>query len=345
MHNARLAIKAMGVVCRKDVFHNRLLFGYANDKSRHVITDVIGSEVNDDGILALRRLLSDRFGFDLKAEHTRDAVMSLALDNCFNPVLDLIDKAEAEWDGIERLDRMAVDYFNGADTPINRAFIRKTMLGLIARARTPGCKFDTIMVLESKEGFNKSTAWRVIAGDENFSDESIIGAASKEVQEQLADVWIHESADLAGMKKADVETVKAYASRQEDRARAAFAHFLKRQPRHSIEVGTTNSSEYLQSQTGNRRFWGMGITKSIDIEKMKRDRLQLIGEAAISFEGRKRRSRRGAMARRRGCAGGTANEGSLGGCARAHTDTQKRGLPPQRRNGGEGHPTDSRHRR
>jgi predicted P-loop ATPase len=280
MHNARLAVIALGIVCSKDLFHNRLLFGYADDKARHVMTDILGGEVNDDGILALRQLLSDRFGFDLTAQHTRDAVVSLALDHCFDPVLDLIDKAEAEWDGVERLDRMAVDYLNGEDTKINRAFIRKTMIGLIARARTPGCKFDTIMVLESKEGFNKSTAWRVLAGDDNFSDESIIGKESKEVQEQLADVWIHESADLAGMRKADVETVKAYASRQEDRARAAFAHFLKRQPRHSIEVGTTNSKEYLQSQTGNRRFWGMEVRKSIDIEKLKRDRMQLIGEAA-----------------------------------------------------------------
>ena len=53
-----------------------------------------------------------------------------------------------------------------------------------------------------------------------------------------------------------------------------------KQPRHSIEVGTTNSSEYLQSQTGNRRFWPMEVLASIDIEKLAADRLQLIGEAA-----------------------------------------------------------------
>jgi hypothetical protein len=155
MHNARLAITALGIVCSKDLFHNKLLFGYSDDGARHVMTDILGNEVNDDGILALRQILSDRFGFDFTAQHTRDAVVSLALDHCFDPVLDLIEKAEAEWDGVERLDRMAVDYLNGEDTKINRAFIRKTMIGLIKRARAPGCKFDTIMVLESKEGFNK----------------------------------------------------------------------------------------------------------------------------------------------------------------------------------------------
>ena len=279
MHNARLAITALGVECSYDTFHNKLLFGFKDDSTQHAVEHVVG-EVTDNGIIALRQLMSDTFGFDLTDKHTRDAVISLALEHCFDPVIDMLAEAEANWDGTKRLDRMAVDYFNCEDTKLNAAFIRKTMIAAVARARIPGIKFDNIPVLEADEGFNKSTAWRVLAGDENFSDERIIGKESREVQEQLSAIWIHENADLAGLKKAEVETVKAYASRQEDIARPAYGHFVKKQKRHSIEVGTTNSSEYLQSQTGNRRFWPLRVLKSIDIEKLKRDRLQLWGEAA-----------------------------------------------------------------
>jgi predicted P-loop ATPase len=222
----------------------------------------------------------DRFDFDLSERHTRDAVMALADKNRFNPVCDLIDEAEGKWDSVKRLDRAAADYFNCEDTQLNSACMRKALIAMVKRARHPGCKFDTIVVLESEEGFNKSSAWQALAGDENFSDERIIGAAGREVQEQLSGIWVHENADLAGMKKTDVESVKAYASRSIDRARPAYGRFLKKQPRHSIEVGTTNDSEYLQSQTGNRRFWPMVVMKSIDVEKLRRDRLQLIGEAA-----------------------------------------------------------------
>ena len=147
MHNARLAIAALGIDCSWDTFHNKTLFGYAGDKVKHELASILG-EVSDNGILALRQLMSDRFGFDMEDKATRDAVKSLALQHCFDPVRDMIDKAEAEWDRVERLDRMAVDYFNCEDTPINRAFMRKTMIGLIARARVPGIKFDTITVLE-----------------------------------------------------------------------------------------------------------------------------------------------------------------------------------------------------
>jgi predicted P-loop ATPase len=279
MHNARIAIAALGVVCRRDTFHHKTLFGYIDEEFKHEVQSVLG-EVSDDGIVALRQLMSDRFSFDLGDKSTRDAVVSLALENCFNPVCDEIDKAEAEWDGVKRLDRMAAEYFNCEDTPLNNAFMRKMMIGLVKRAREPGCKFDTIVVLESNEGFNKSSAWRVLAGEENFSDERILGKESREVQEQLSGIWIHENADLAGLKKTDVESVKAYASRQYDIARRAFGHFVTKQARHSIEVGTTNASTYLQSQTGNRRFWPMTVMQPIDIEKLKRDRLQLIGEAA-----------------------------------------------------------------
>ena len=45
-------------------------------------------------------------------------------------------------------------------------------------------------------------------------------------------------------------------------------------------AATTNNNEYLQSQTGNRRFWPLKVLKPIDIEILKADRLQLLGEAA-----------------------------------------------------------------
>ena len=267
----------------------------------------------------MRRLLSDRFGFDLTDKHVRDAVKSLALEHCFDPVADMLDEAEANWDGVARLDRMAADYLNCEDTPLNSACVRKTMIAAVARVRQPGCKFDTILVLEGPEGWNKSTAWQVLAGEENFSDERIIGKDSREVQEQLAGIWIHENADLAGMKKAEVETVKAFASRTSDRARPAYGHFLKKQPRHSIEVGTTNSDEYLQSQTGNRRFWPMRVLQAIDLEKLKKDRLQLWGEAAhYQSKGESLTLDRSDVGRRRGRAGSAAREGPVGREARSH---------------------------
>lgn len=153
------------------------------------------------------------------------------------------------------------------------------MIAAARRARDPGCKFDNITVLEGEEGWDKSTAIRTLAGDEYFSDQTILGANDKEIQEQLCGIWMHEIADMTGMKKAEVEQVKAFASRQVDRARPAYGRTRENKPRRSIDWATTNDDEYLQSQTGNRRFWPLAVGR-IDIEALRRDRLQLLGEAA-----------------------------------------------------------------
>jgi predicted P-loop ATPase len=279
MHNARLALTALGIECSHDVFHDKILLGLRGDNFRHQLETFVG-EVNDHVIIRLRQTISDVFGFDPNGNATRDGVVSLAQEHRFNPVADMLDQAEAQWDGVNRLDRAAVDYFSAADTPLNLAFVRLTLIAAVRRVRQPGCKFDTILVLESPEGWNKSTVWRLLAGDENFSDANILGKNCREVQEGLAEVWIHENAELAGIKKAEVEMIKSFASRQIDTARPAYAHFQKRQPRHSIEVGTTNAENYLLSQTGNRRFWPMKLLKEIDLEKVRRDRMQLWGEAS-----------------------------------------------------------------
>jgi len=279
-HNTRLAIEALGIKCSEDVFHNELYIGRNSSISPNAPNWPFAGLVTDPGIGALRTLISTTWGLDFGERNVRDVVNALCHENQFNPVVEMLAEAEASWDGVARLDRMAVEHFNAPDTELNRICVRKTMIAAVARARQPGIKFDTILVMESPEGLNKSSAWAVLAGEGNFSDESILGKASREVQEHLAGVWIHENAELAGITKGEVETIKAFASRQVDRARPAFGHFLVKQPRHSIEVGTTNDRKYLLSPSGNRRFWPIEVRGSIDLGKLRAARLQLWGEAA-----------------------------------------------------------------
>src|SRR6476646_6125922 len=89
---------------------------------------------------------------------------------------------------------------------------------------------------------------------------------------------MHENADLAGMKRAEIEKVKAFASRQLDRARPAYGRVREDRPRRCTHWGSTNDDAYLASQTGNRRFWPLAVG-NIDIDALRRDRDQLWGEA------------------------------------------------------------------
>ena len=312
LHNARVAITRLGIECRYDMFHEKILVGHSGGQAWHDVRQLVG-ELSNLAETRLRQMVSERFGFDPTAAHVHDAVITLALEHCFDPVLDMLSLAQANWDKVARLDTWVVKYLGCKDTKLNRAIGRKVLIAAARRARTPGCKFDNITVLEGPEGLLKSTVIRNLAGDENFSDQSALGARDKEVQELLAGVWMHENADLAGMKKADVEHVKAFASRQVDRARPAYGRVTERRPRRSIEWGTTNNSEYLQSQTGNRRSWPL---RSREHHRDPRASARSAAAAGRSRDVRGQRrepcARHRALARCRRGAGGQACEASLG---------------------------------
>jgi Virulence-associated protein E len=272
--NAVIAIKALGIEASYDLFHHRAKVTY-NGESKTIHEGLL----TDHTVSAARSLINNTYRIDCGDDNTLAAINELAWANAYDPVLDMLDDCQGKWDRVERLDTWVSVYLGVVDTPLNRAIGRLVLIAACRRARDPGGKFDFITVLEGPEGTNKSTAIRILAGDENFSDQSILGASDKEVQEQLEGIWMHENADLAGMRRAEVESIKAFASRQVDRARRAYGRVREDIPRRSVEWATTNNSEYLQSQTGNRRFWPL-LTGKLNIEALRRDREQLLGEAA-----------------------------------------------------------------
>jgi predicted P-loop ATPase len=126
-------------------------------------------------------------------------------------------------------------------------------------------------------GTQKSKAIETMAGIENFSDQTILGARDKEQQELLAGVWLYEIAELTNIRRTEVEHIKAFASRTHDRARPAYGYNRIDQPRRCVLFATTNNDHYLKES--DRRFWPVRTT-TIDIGALKRDRDQLWAEAA-----------------------------------------------------------------
>ena len=72
----------------------------------------------------------------------------------------------------------------------------------------------------------------------------------------ISGIWIAEIGELAGMKKADIEKVKAFLSTSDDKYRPSYGRVVESHPRQSVIVATVNGERgYLRDVTGNRRFW------------------------------------------------------------------------------------------
>jgi predicted P-loop ATPase len=272
--NARIALEQMQFDCALDLFHSKPVIS-----GEHAWLGGDGFEDLDNVVLKLRQLILEEFGFDTK-NGIFDALKARCLDNAFDPVLDYLDKVE--WDGKRRLDTWLIDYATADDTPLNRAFGRKTLIAAVRRARDPGCKFDYLLVLEGAQGIGKSTLVLTLAGEEFYSDKPIIGCDTKEQQESIQGVWIYEIAELEGLSKVDLNWMKGFLSRTHDKARPAFGRLVVDRPRRGIMIGTTNDDTYLRDTTGNRRWWPVRLRGRIDLTALQRDRDQLWAEAAAA---------------------------------------------------------------
>lgn len=183
------------------------------------------------------------------------AVTKVADDRSYHPIRSFIDQLPA-WDCTQRVDTLLIDYLGAEDTPYVRAVTRKTLCAAIKRVLVPGAKFDSMLVLNGPQGIGKSTLIAKLAG-EWFSDSlNLSDTKDKTAAEKLQGYWILEIGELAGLRKAEVETLRSFLTRQNDIYRAAFGKRATPHLRQCIFFGTTNAeSGYLRDTTGNRRFW------------------------------------------------------------------------------------------
>lgn len=191
----------------------------------------------------------------------KDALLAVvAAERIYHPIKNYF--AGLTWDGVPRLDSLLIDYCGAEDTPYTRAVTRKTLCAAVARVYEPGRKFDSILVLSGPQGIGKSTFFAKLGGAWYSDSLAISDMKDKTAAEKLQGYWILELGELAGIKKVDVETVKSFVTRVDDKYRQAYGMVVESHPRSCIIVGTTNSeSGFLRDITGNRRFWPVQVSE------------------------------------------------------------------------------------
>lgn len=268
--NMVLAIEALGVRLRYDEFADRGLITRGGGPE-----ETLGDALATNLWLEIER----QYGFRPPKEVFWAVVEDLAWRNRFHPVREYLDALA--WDGKRRIHCWLPTYGGATDSAYVRAVGAHVLVAAVRRVRHPGAKFDEMLVLESEQGTEKSTSIEALCPrKEWFADDLPIGVDAKQVIERTVGKWLVEAGELSGMRKGEVEKVKAFMSRGSDGpTRLSYDRISTERPRHFVVIGTTNDAAYLKDSTGNRRFWPVRVDR-FDLDALRRDRDQLWAEAA-----------------------------------------------------------------
>lgn len=223
------------------------------------------------------------YAFSPKRGDCENAIPVVARTHDFNPVREQLESFE--WDGNPRLSSWLSVYLGAEQTEYTRLVGTWWLVSAVARVFDPGCKVDTVPILEGRQGLRKSSALRVLAGPEFFND-TPIDIGSKDAYTAIQGCWFVELAELDSLLRAEATRAKAFFSSGKDRFRRAYARHERDELRQCVFIGTTNLDEYLNDPTGGRRFWPIRCDV-IDLAALERDRGQLWAEALAEYrEGR-----------------------------------------------------------
>lgn len=243
-------------------------------------TEWQGRPLIDSDIIDIRLIL-ETAGFEPNVRDVYPAVIRHAQENSYHPIRDYLNGLE--WDQKPRLDRWMIGTLGADDTPFVRAVSRRSLIAAVARAFQPGCKVDTVLVLEGPQGLKKSTAIAELFGaDYTAESVSLFDQHNKMVMQMMGN-WCVELAEFVAFFKKDTASVKGLISMRSDRVVLPYAKMASTHPRQCIFFGTINPDEfgYLTDQE-NRRYWPVRVGDA-NIKAIRENRDQIWAEAFAAY--------------------------------------------------------------
>jgi predicted P-loop ATPase len=217
---------------------------------------------------------------DIDKQKASDIVVMCARENAYSPVKEYLNSLAGK--ELINLESLAERYF-GTQDPFHAILLKRTLIAAVARAFKPGCKVDTMCILQGGQGALKSTFWQTLAGEAWFTD-NLSEASEKDEKLKLRRYWILEFSEFETVyKRKDVEQLKAFLSSRIDSLRRPYGRSLEDFPRTSIFVGSTNRQEFLNDPTGGRRYWVIPVSQTIPIQMLEEERDQIWAAAVAAY--------------------------------------------------------------
>lgn len=241
-----------------------------------------GETLPESEALRFREHIENRYGISPAWQNVLQAIQMVSRENRFHPVREYLQSLR--WDGTPRVDSVLERILGVPNvTELHRLMLRRWFVSAVARGISPGSKVDTALVLVGKQGHRKSTFFSVLGGE--WFNDSQIDIRNKDSMLQLAASWIYEWGEIEQITNArEASEVKAVLSSRKDLFRPPYERGVQAVPRGCVLVGTTNQAQFLNDETGSRRFWVIPAPAKINVDGLAAARDQLWAEAVMLYQ-------------------------------------------------------------
>ncbi|HLA32998.1 MAG TPA: virulence-associated E family protein, partial [Pseudomonas sp.] len=234
------------------------------------------ADIDDTRVM---KWLAQQYNLRVKPSSVIEAVSVVAHDHAFHPVREYLDGLV--WDRVARLESWLTDVMGVPASGYTAKVGKRWIISAVARVMQPGCKADSVMILEGGQGEGKSTAMSILGGPWFMDTPFALG--DKDGFQAIRGKWIIELGELDSFNKAESTKAKQFFSASTDTYRESYGRRSNDVPRQCVFVGTTNQDEYLKDATGNRRYWPVACT-NVDLQHLREIRDQLWAEAMFCYE-------------------------------------------------------------
>jgi predicted P-loop ATPase len=221
--------------------------------------------------------------YDINVMDANEAAVIYSSKRKYHPIKNYLNPLI--WDKKDRVSTWLTDYAHIKDNEYVRAVGARVLLAAVKRIYEPGCKFDNVLVIEGDQGAGKSRLIEAL-GMKWYSDQHI-DPHHKDTVACMRDKWIIEVSEMTCVKKAEVNAMKSFLSRNTDRKRLSHMKHAQDYPRQCIFIGTINPDEvgYLSDNTGNRRFWPVLIPPKckVKVKELQKDIDQIWAEVMYRY--------------------------------------------------------------
>lgn len=244
----------------------------------HVRLNLITGQVEIDGMPekysksnaanTLPTILQDYFsarGIHCSRQIIDDSLVLIEDENRFNPIEEMLQSME--YDETDRIAQLA--QILGIDhNPDFVLYLTKWLHQCVAMALNSDSEpygADGVLVIQAPQGCGKTFFCRKIAVKSDWFAEGLtLDLDNKDSIIQATGKWISELGELDSTLKREQSALKAFLTSAKDTYRQPYAKVPVNKPRRTSFCATVNPKEFLNDDTGSRRYWVIQPTK-IDV--------------------------------------------------------------------------------